>query len=184
MKTQKIIFWILLLIGIDQIIKIIINSFFLDVRFDIIPSLFEFKPFFNDKHSYVNDLLYKNFNIDMGLWFHVILFLFIGIIILTFYGYCRNNISENKKLFDIAFIFCMAGIICAFIGNLIWKKGTLDFIYLKPLFIFDLKDLYLNCFFMPLFLVYAHKNREQIKTIKIKNMIVFVRDRLKNKGNN
>ena len=154
-------------------LKIIINSFFLDVRFDIIPSLFEFKPTFNDKHSYVNSLLYKNFNIDIGLWFHIILFLFEEIILLTLYGYFRNNISENKKLLDVAIIFQITGYICALIGILIWKKGTLDFIYLKPLFIFDLKDLYVNCFVI-LFLVYAYKNRVQIRS-------VYVRDQLKNK---
>ena len=179
MKTPKIIYWILLLIALDQTIKIIINSFFLETQFEIIPSLFEFKPTFNDKHSWVNSLLYGNFNVNVGLWFHIILFLFIGIIVFTFYAYFRNNIAENKKLLNVAFIFSIAGIICAFIGNLIWKKGTLDFIYLKPLFVFDLKDLYLNCCFIPLFLIYAHKNREQIRTIKIKNVIDYIKEQLK-----
>jgi len=178
MKVQKIICWILLLVVLDQTTKIIINFFFLEIQFEIIPSLFEFKPTFNDKHSWVNSLLYGNFNVNMGLWFHIILFLFIGIIVFTFYGCFRNNIAENKKLLDVAFIFFIAGIICAFIGNLLWEKGTLDFIYLKPLFVFDLKDLYLNCF-VALFLVYAHKNREQIKTIKIKNVIDYIKEQLK-----
>jgi len=179
MKAQKIICWILLLIVLDQTIKIIINSFFLETQFDIIPSLFEFAPTFNDKHSWVNYLFYENFNVNMGLWFHIILFLFIGIIVSTFYGYCRNNIVENKKLLDATFIFFTAGFVCALIGNLIWEKGTLDFIYLKPLFVFDLKDLYINCCFIPLFLIYANKNREQIRTIKIKNVIDYIKEKLK-----
>ena len=176
MKTHKLIFWIVLLIVIDQTVKIIINSFFLGVQFDIIPPLFEFKPTFNDKHSYVNDLLYKNFNIDMGLWFHIILFLFIGIIIFILYDYYRNNIFGNKKLLDAAFIFYAAGFICAFIGNLIWKKGTLDFIYLKPLFIFDFKDLYVNCFVV-LFLGYMYKNSVQIRTVKIKDIVIYIENK-------
>ena len=178
MKTHKIISWILLLVVLDQTTKIIINSFFLEIQFEIIPSLFEFKPIFNNKYSYVNHLIYNNFNINMGWWFHMILFLFTGIIVFILCGYFRNYISENKKLLDVAFIFFIAGIICAFIGNLIWEKGTLDFIYLKPLFVFDLKDLYLNCF-AALFLVYAHKNKEQIKTIKIKNVIDYIKIQLK-----
>jgi len=164
MKARKLIYWIVLLILIDQAIKIIISSFFLENQFEIIPSLFEFKPIFNDKHSYVNSLLYKNFNIDMGLWFHIVFFLFIEILLLFLYGYCRKNIFENKKLLDVAFIFQIAGVICALIGNLIWEKGTLDFMYLKPLFIFDFKDMYVNCFVI-LFLIYFHKNRTQMKSI-------------------
>ena len=175
MKVKQIIFWTFLLIVIDQTIKIIINSFFLETQFKIIPSLLEFKPTFNDKHSYVNWLLNKNFNINLGLWFHIILFLFLQIIILVFYGYFRNKISKNKKLLDIALIFQIAGYICAIIGNLIWEKGTLDYIYLKPLFVFDIKDLYINCFTI-LFLVYVIKNKNEMKNIlntKIKNNYKF-----------
>ena len=175
MKAQKMVYWIFLLILIDQAVKIIINSFFLETQFDIIPSLFEFKPSFNNKHSWVNALLYKHFNINIGLWVHLILFLFTGITVLSFYYYCRNNIVEKKKLLDVAFIFSIAGIICALIGNLIWKKGTLDYIYLKPLFVFDLKDLYIDCFVV-LFFIYVHKNKTQMKTIKIKNIITYIRD--------
>jgi len=177
-KTKKIISWIFLLVILDQATKIIINSFFMETHFEIIPSLFEFKPTFNDKHSYLNDLLYKHFNINLGLLFHVILFLFIGIIVFTFYSYCRSNIVENKKLLDAAFIFFTAGFLCALIGNLIWEKGTLDFIYLKPLFVFDLKDLYINCCFISLF-IYALKNDNQIRAIKIKNVIYYIKEQLK-----
>jgi len=178
MRLRKIIFWIFLLIVIDQAIKIVINTFFLEVQFEIIPSLFEFKPTFNDKHSYVNALLYKYFNMNLGLWFHIILFLSAQIIILILYGCLRDNISENKKLLDVAIIFQIAAVICALIGNLIWEKGTLDFMYLKPLFVFDLKDLYLNSFAI-LFLIFTHKNRTKIKTVKFKDIVVYVENKFK-----
>ena len=178
MKARTIILWIFSLIIIDQIIKIVIYSFFFGTQFEIIPSLFEFKPVFNDKHSYLNVLLYKNFNIDLGLCFHIVLFLLAEIIFLAFYYYMRKNITGNKKLLDIAIIFQSAGLICGLIGNLIWKKGTLDYIYLKPLFVFDLKDVYLNCFPV-LFLVYLHKVRSQTKTIKIKDIILYIKESIK-----
>jgi len=167
MKIKQIIFWIFLLIVIDQTIKIIINYFYLESQFKIIPSLLEFKPTFNDKHSYVNYLLNKNFNINFGLWFHITLFLFLQIIMLAFYSYFRSNISKNKKFLDVALIFQISGYICALIGNLIWEKGTLDYVYLKPLFVFDLKDLYINCFVI-LFLVYLNKNKIEIKNLYFK----------------
>ena len=140
MKTQEIILWTLLLIIIDQVIKIITNSYFLESHFDIIPSLIELKPTFNDKHSYFNSLLNRYSNLNIGLEIHLSLFLIAEIVILTLYSFFRS-FSDNIKLLDIAIIFQMAGMICALIGNLIWENGTLDYIYLKPLFIFDLKDI-------------------------------------------
>ena len=174
MKLRTIIFWILTLVIADQVIKIVINSFFLETQFAIIPSLFDFKPTFNDKHSYINVLLYQKYQINLGLWFHIILFLIIELIVITMYFYFRNNILKNKKLLDSALIFQIATVICAFIGNLIWKNGTLDYIYLKPLFIFDLKDLYSNCFTV-LFLIYAYKNIDEIKMIKTKDITLHVK---------
>lgn len=178
MSVQKIIFWIFLLVVLDQIIKIIINSFFLEIRFEIIPPLFEFKPFFNDKHSYLNSLLYRYFNINLGWLFHGVVFLFSMIMLPSIWVSFRKIIPKNKKLLDLAFMFGTAGLICALIGNLIWEKGTLDYIYLKPLFIFDLKDLYINCFVI-LFLIYMHKNKAQIKALKTKNIILCLKEQLK-----
>ena len=180
MKLRTIIFLILTLVVADQVIKIVINAFFLENQFEIIPSLFEFRPTFNVKHSYLNGILYKHFNVNLGLLFHVVLYLFILIILmpslwLTF----RNNIHENKKLLDVAFSFIIAAAICAISGNLIWQKGTLDFIYLKPLFTFDLKDLYSNCF-MILYLVYVFKNRTLLKDVKkFKSICFYFREHLK-----
>jgi hypothetical protein len=58
----------------------------------------------------------------------------------------------------------MAAVLCALIGNIIWRKGTLDYIYLKPLFVFDLKDVYSD-FGIIIFLIYAFKNREQFEKL-------------------
>ena len=180
MKAKTIIFWIFILVIADQAIKIIINAFFLECQVEIIPSLFEFSPTFNDKHSYVNDLLYRNFHINMGLWFHIILFLIIEIVVFTMYACFKSAIFNNKRLLDFAFTIQLAGVVCAFFGNLIWEKGTLDYIYLKPLFVFDLKDLYMNCFVV-LFLIYTHKNNAEIKKIKMKDVALHVKHYLKKK---
>jgi len=174
MKIRTVISWIIILVAIDQIIKIIVNSFFLESRFDIIPSFFEFRPTFNDKHSYFNVLLYKKFKINIGLYAHIIFFLFFGVVLLIFYGYLRNHI-KNKKLQDIAFIFLYSGIICALIGNIIWKKGTLDYIYLKPLFVFDLKDLYNNCFAI-LLIIFVLKNNAELNKIKIRDLVLYIKN--------
>jgi cytochrome c oxidase subunit IV len=174
-KIQTIAFWIITLAVIDQTIKIIINAYFLECRFDIIPSLFEFRPVWNDKHSYVGSLLFHYFGINIGLFPHLILFLIGGIALLIVYGYFRSNDFKNKKLLDIAMIFGFAGLVCALSGNLVWEKGTLDYIFLKPLFVFDLKDLYLNCSAI-LFLIFMFKNGKNIHKVKTKDLVSYVKN--------
>jgi len=179
MKTKTIIAWIFILILIDQSIKILINIYFRGIYFAIVPSLIEFKPTFNVQHSWVNTLLNKNLGMNVGLFPHVILYLLIGILVPMYFSYFRNNILHNKKIIEIATVLMMAAIICALIGNIIWAKGTLDYIYLKPLFVFDLKDLYID-FGILTFLLYALKNREQLtKVPKIRDVYMDTKDRLK-----
>ena len=96
-------------------------------------------------------------------------------IILALYIFLRS-LSKKTKLLDTAITFQIAGLICALLGNIVWKKGVLDFIYLKPLFVFDLKDLY-NNFFVVFLLIYVHKYREKVNTTKIKEVINLLRNR-------
>lgn len=179
MKKQHILFWIFFLIAIDQAVKIVINTYFLDAHFEIIPGLLEFKPVFNSKHSYLNSLLYKHFNINLGFWFHILLFLFAQGIFLVLYGFLKNNSTFNKKLLDAGMVFqlYLSGFVCAVIGNIIWKNGILDFIYLKPLFIFEFKDVYLNCFAV-LFLIFVYKNKKQMEHLKMRDITQYSKNKL------
>jgi len=140
MKIKTVILWICLLVILDQGIKVVINTWFLDTRFTIIPSLFEFYPKFNYNHSYVNDL----FNFGISKWVHLIIFILIPLFYIPIYAGMRAS-SHRKKLVDWAAIFAFSGIICAIVGQIFWK-GVLDFIYLIPLFVFDFKDIYINVF--------------------------------------
>lgn len=178
MKKRQILFWIIFLIAIDQAVKIIINAYFLDVNFEIIPGLLEFKPVFNSKHSYLNSLLYKYFDINLGFWFHIILFLVAQVIFILLHGFLKSNTIDREKILDAALVFQISGFVCALTGNMIWKNSILDFIYLKPLFIFDFKDVYLNCFVF-LFLIFAYKNKKQMEHLKMKDMTEYSKTRLK-----
>jgi hypothetical protein len=181
MKTKNIITWILILIIIDQAIKILIYTLFGEINFEIIPSLVEFKPKFNVNHSWVNVLLNKNFGINVGLLPHIIMYIMIGILIPVYFSYFRNNIPTNKKLIDTATIFLMAAILCALIGNTIWQKGTLDFIYFKPFStVSDLKDTYSDIGII-IFLIYVFKNRVQLNRLKIRDVYLDTKSRLKDK---
>lgn len=180
MKFRTILLYIIVFITIDQVIKIVINAFFVDYKFDIISSFIEFKPTFNDKHSYVNVLLNRNFGLNIGLLPHIFIFLVIGAVLFLCLIYLKNNIKRKIILLDTSIIFLYAGICCAFIGNLIWKNGTLDYIYLKPLFVFDLKDVYLDLG-IALFFIYTANNWKQLKHVKTRDIFLYARKILSNK---
>lgn len=180
MKTRTIIRWILTLIALDQTIKLAIFTWFMDMRFDILPPLFYFEPYFNSKHSYVNTLLIKYFQFEIGFWPHIIIFLFAAYILLAMYR-CFRSLSTQTKLIDAAIIFACAGIVCALLGSICWEKGTLDYIYLKPLFIFDLKDVYINTFVI-LFLLYVHKHKQQIHQLSGKELFSYGKFWIKQKN--
>jgi lipoprotein signal peptidase len=170
MKTRTVLLWAIALFVIDQVIKMVINRYFLEVNFDIIPPLFYFKPKFNIQYSYVNYL----FNLGWGFWIHVITRCFAVIIIVFTYGLFKI-ISDNAKIINIAFILGFAASLSALIDNICWG-GSLDYIYLKPLFIFDLKDLYIDTFVI-LFLLYFIKNKKQLESFKNKDMIHYFKNR-------
>jgi lipoprotein signal peptidase len=131
---------------IEQVIKLAISLNCRDLNIEIIPSLLEFKPTFNNKTLYWLGLM----NIDAGRWGRLVT----GVIALgavsRSYLYLKK-ISKNEKLVDKGFIFAFAGILCSLCDN-IFFGGSWDYVYLKPLFVFDLKDLYLDCFGVLLFI--------------------------------
>lgn len=82
-QKTKIILWILLLTTIDQLVKLVIHAYYMDVRFEIIPSLFEFV--FNSNYSYINDLLNKKLNIDIGFIPHIVLYVVLQLVVVNIY---------------------------------------------------------------------------------------------------
>ena len=159
MKTKTVLLWAFVLFVLDQTVKIIIDQHFLDVRFDIIPPLLYFRPIFNHDYSWINGL----FNLGMGYWVHIVIFCFSAVIVVIVYDLFKT-ISNNAKIINVAFIFAFAAVFSALIGTIIWG-GCLDYIQLKPLVTFDLKDLYMNIFLILLFL-YCFKNFKNRKSLK------------------
>jgi hypothetical protein len=158
---------------IEQVIKWTISTNYQNINIDIIPSLLGFKPTLNNKTFYWLGLM----NIEVGRWVR----LSIGIIILgifcLFYLHMRT-VSKKEKLIYVAFIlFGFAGVLCSICDN-IFFGGSWDYVYLKPLFVFDLKDLYLNCSVI-FFVIYCYKNRTEISKIKMKGIISFLKNGLR-----
>lgn len=100
-----------------------------------------------------------------------------------YFTYLRERVCKDEKLIDIATIFMTSAIVCALIGNTIWIKGTLDYIYLKHWFVFDLKDVFVDVGVV-IFLIYAFKNRialdQAVKRTKVKDVYLETINRFKN----
>jgi lipoprotein signal peptidase len=160
MKIKTIALWVIVLVVIEQVIKLIISRYYRDLNFEIIPSLLAFKPTLNDKSFYWLGLL----NIDVGRWARLITGLIALTIFSLFYRYIKTTLRQ-EKLFDVASIFAFAGIMCSTCDN-IFFGGSWDYVYLKSLFVFDLKDLYLNCFAC-LLIIGVLKNKKYLATVKM-----------------
>lgn len=142
MKKRNIILWIILLIFIDQAVKLIVHHSFMDSNYTIVPDFLEFKPVFNPSYSYWTAKLGAN----MGVIAHLTMFSLIWAVAIFLYKYYHKVDSKNRLL-DVGLIFQTAGFASAYISILFWKDGVLDFMYFKPLNVTcDLKDLYINIF--------------------------------------
>lgn len=172
MKIRRVILWTIVLVAMEQIIKLVISLNYRDITIEIIPSLVEFKPTLNNKTFYWLGLM----NIDVGRWARLATGIIILGILCLFFLYLKRTL-QNKKWLDIAFTFGFAGVLCSLSDN-VFFSGSWDYVYLKPLFIFDLKDIYMNCFSI-FFIICCYKNRVEISKIKMQDIISFLKNGLK-----
>ena len=135
-KALIITFMILMLL--DQGIKLIIKINFFHNYFDIIPNFLSFNPIINTQGSWLNARF--NFNISFPL-----LIIINGISLMLFIEIYRYIKFKTGKSFwiDMCFVFIFAGALCSFIDK-VFYGGSLDFIGISDLFIADFKDIYIN----------------------------------------
>ncbi|MEW8956027.1 signal peptidase II, partial [Clostridium sp.] len=102
-KKENLItyFGVILLIILDQIVKLIINNY-KHIEVEIIPGIISFSPILNDKYSYINSL----FDLGWGRFFHIILNLIILIIIYQCFKcyYSRGKKSIIIKMCEVFFL--------------------------------------------------------------------------------
>lgn len=142
MKTRTICIVMAILVFIDQLIKIIITKFCLDCEFEIIPSFLDFKPTFlkSSEHTFMSSLLGIDIRGDRYIFLAII-----GLLIYTLIGISIKKKKLESVTLYAGLIISISGMLSALSDRLFWG-GTLDYLYLKPYFIFDLKDLYLHGF--------------------------------------
>lgn len=142
MLLNKKYVWIfaVVLIIIEQGIKLVIKGSYLEANLPILTPWLYFKPMFNRDYSWVNSML----QLGIGKWFHIVIVAGMLVLIYLFYKFL-NKQSDTTWFIDMAFVFIFSGAMCSFIDKVFWD-GSLDYILIKGLFTFDLKDVYINVF--------------------------------------
>jgi signal peptidase II len=161
---------VLLLVSIEQVIKIVINNNFLDKESSILPPLLYFEPMFNRDYSWLNSML----QLGISKWIHISVVALMSILIYLFYKYLNKQFGTNK-LIDIMYAFIFSGAICSLIDKIFWN-GSLDYILVNGFFTFDLKDVYINIFLGLLILSLLLKNEvlNQIDGNIVKNFTKYI----------
>lgn len=136
MKRPTIVCSVLALAALDQAIKFIIAAHWAGKAIVIIPGVMEFRPTVNLDHSYLNQVL----NLGMGFWRTMILSILSAVLFFTLYKLLRQR-SVNVRLLDASLIFIFSAVSSALFSHIL-GNGVLDYICLRHLFTFDLKDAY------------------------------------------
>lgn len=145
-----------LLVIIDQVIKLIIKFNFFDKTYNIIGDYITFEPIINHKMSWVGTFI--------DVLSNPILITIINIVAIYLlycaYRYFKFKTKDSNKVLRFLFLMAIAGGICSLIDKVFWG-GSLDYIGLKNLFIFDLKDCYITFFGVGL-VIYSFKMDDDI----------------------
>jgi signal peptidase II len=139
-QNKKTCISVLILVTIEQVIKIVINNNFLHKKFPILPGFLYFEPMFNRQYSWLNSL----FQLGVSKWIHIAFGLILIILLYLFYRYLNYQFG-TIKIINIMFAFIFSGAMCSLIDKVFWN-GSLDYILVNGFFTFDLKDVYINIF--------------------------------------
>jgi len=155
----------LILIIIDQAIKLFISHYYMDADVILLPSILLFRPFLHTNLWIPSIIDYK-----APIYVMLVLPIFALTIIIFAYRYLSYLWNQRRNLLNGMLTFSIAGITCMFVDTMFWG-GSLDFIRLFDWFTFDFKDAYLTiggvCVFLYggiyLFKVYRKLSKEERK---------------------
>lgn len=138
LSSKKLLLMFIILMLLDQGLKIIIKINFFHTYFEIIPNFLFFNPIINSQGSWLN----ARFNINIGFSLLILINAISLILFIEIYRYLKFKIKKNFWI-DMCFLFIFSGALCSFIDK-VFYGGSLDFIGISNLFIADLKDIYIN----------------------------------------
>ncbi len=172
-KNSKLIIFILVLI--DQITKLVVNSFFNEKSFRFLYGKLGFDVYLNKYYMSI-------FNSNLGLNLSTLVLTLINLItllfLISFYLYIVESNSLNKLL-RISLILIISANICSIIDKVFWG-GSLDFIVFFG-YIIDIKDilLYLGVFSFGIIYIYKYEIRKidmrDVENLKFKNYFKYIK---------
>lgn len=130
---------IILLIILDQAVKLLILKCFMHTEFDILPNLLRFRPIQNTNLSFGGNYI----ALFSQMWFALLMNILVIVLFITGYRFYRYKSSSVSSPVRLIMVCGLTGCICSFIDKVFWG-GSLDFIQIPHFFTFDLKDLYLT----------------------------------------
>lgn len=167
-KIKTIMTISVLLVILDQIVKLFIEDRFTSGKYMILKDWY----FISNVKNYHNSQIFNILDISIPLAFIVIMKVVIVVFMIFLYSYNRNNSTNKwngKYWLDSFFIFSLSGIICSILDTVLWG-ASLDFIGLKSYFTFDIKDIYITIG-ISAFSVYAFNISLRIKASNFKEEI-------------
>jgi signal peptidase II len=128
------------LVTTDQLIKIAISHFGMNINTSIIPGVIRFEPIQNFNLTWVFSMA------EVTPPVAVVVAMTIAAIVITslVHRYIVFYYAQEELLFDLFRQIVHAGAICVLIDVIIWG-GSIDYIGLLNWFVFDLKDIFLTC---------------------------------------
>lgn len=137
---------------VDQMVKLWISSQG-DFNISIISDFVYIHPILNTKYSWINSL----FDLGIGRGVHIIISLAVIIILLSYCDFL--DYTESIGYIDIIlFTLLLSGAVCSLLDKVLWN-GSLDFIQVRGVFTFDIKDIYLNIGILSILAKSINKNK-------------------------
>lgn len=161
------------LVLINQAIKTVISRWFFDREFSIIGDYVQFRPKHNTNLSWINSWL----GLGVGFIPHILLNIVLLVLAVYIYRYC-NSRHRISRIAVTTFILIFAAAFCSLIDKVFWP-GSLDYIYLKGLFTFDLKDVYVTACEALLIVLVIRTNTRRPELLKFSVIRHTVKDFLK-----
>ncbi len=168
----RVLLLILALTAIEQGIKLYINSTLLSASIPVAAPWLYLRPVFNRDYSWFNSML----QLGIGKWAHIAGVSLILVFILLILRHLNKKI-KTSGLIDAFFVFLIAGALCSLIDKVLWD-GSLDYIWVKGFFTFDLKDVFINASTGILLLITA-VNHRGIRKLSDKEILDFVKEAIR-----
>lgn len=155
---------IAVMIIVEQGIKLLVRSY-QGYEVSLLGDFVYFRPTHNTYYSWFNSML--GFENTRGV--HIILTVAMLVLAILIFRYAYKRKGNLLEL-NLLELFLMAGIVCSLLDRVFWG-GSLDYIGLRGLFVFDLKDVYLSTFqVLAIYLVI--KNWKAINAVSDKEIVI------------